>query len=166
MTSPVGEEPINAPRDKQFLVTRKDVLLPAGFAPVQLDDVLDQLVKDPAVQVVRTIEPTGLALLADAPTSVQKVIVAPMSDERAQELDQLHPQLLVEEDALQAGTRPAPVVPDLQDPGSFLPFGGATTWMIRVTGPDDAPAVGAAVYLYGAGVPARGGARATTGRSR
>ena len=31
MTSPVGEEPINAPRDKQFLVTRNDVLLPAGL---------------------------------------------------------------------------------------------------------------------------------------
>jgi subtilisin family serine protease len=48
------------------------------------------------------------------------------------------------------------VVADLQDPGSFLPFGGATTWKIRVTGPDDAPAVGATVYLYGAGVPAQG----------
>jgi subtilisin len=157
MTSPIGEAPINAPRDKQFLVTRKDVLLPADLAPLQLDDVLDQLAKDPTVQVIRTIEPTGLALLADTPTSVQKVIVTRMSDERAQELDQLHPQLLVEEDALvRPVPAPAPMVPDQQDPGSFLPFGGGTTWVIRVTGPDDAPAGGAAVYLYGAGVPAQG----------
>ena len=157
MTSPVGEAPTNAPRDKQFLVTRKDVLLPAGFAPLQLDNVLDQLANDPTVQVMRTIEPTGLALLADAPTSVQQIIVAQMSDERAQELDQLHPQLLVEEDALlRPVPAPAPVVPDLQDPGSFLPFGWTTTWKIRVAGPDDAPAAGATVYLYGAGVPAQG----------
>ena len=33
MTSPADEAPINAPRDKQFLVTRKDVLLPAGLPP-------------------------------------------------------------------------------------------------------------------------------------
>lgn len=31
MTSPAGEAPINAPRDKQFLVTRKDVLLPQAL---------------------------------------------------------------------------------------------------------------------------------------
>jgi subtilisin family serine protease len=47
-------------------------------------------------------------------------------------------------------------VADLQDPGAFLPFGGNTSWQIRVTGPDDSPVPAATVYLYGAGVPAQG----------
>jgi len=146
----------NASRDKPFLVTRRDVLLPAGLAPLQFDDVLEQLANDPTVQVERVIEPTGLALLSAAPTSLQRVVVARMSDSRAQELDQLHPQLLVEEDALvRPVPAPAPVLADLQDPGSFTPFGVTATWELKVTGPDGAPAAGATVYLYGAGVPAQ-----------
>src|SRR4051812_19803796 len=104
----------NASRDKPFLVTRRDVLLPAGLAPLQFDDVLEQLANDPTVQVERVIEPTGLALLSATPTSLQRVVVARMSDSRAQELDQLHPQLLVEEDALvRPVPAPAPVLADL-----------------------------------------------------
>lgn len=147
----------NATRDRPYLVARKDVLLPAGVTPLAFDDVLDQLAEDPAVTVERVIEPTGLALLADTPSSLQKVVVARMPDDKARELDQSHPQLLVEEDALlRPVPAPAPPLGDLQDPGNFVPFGVSTTWDLRVTGPDDAPAAGATVYLYGSGVPAQG----------
>lgn len=145
------------PRDKPFLIARQDALLTfAGVEPLDLDALLDQLVADPAVTVERVIAPEGLALLSDTPTALHRVVVARMAEEKAQELNQ-HPQVLIEEDApVRPVPAPAPVVVDLDDPGNFLPFGASTTWEIRVTGPDDTPAVGATVYLYGTGVPAQG----------
>jgi subtilisin family serine protease len=147
----------NTPREQPYLVTRQDVLLPAGFAPVNLDDVLDQLADDPAVHVERVIEPTGLALLASTPGPLQRVVVARMPGATARELGEQHPQLLVEPDALlRPLSAPAPPLPDLGDPGAFSPFGLDTSWSVRVTGPDGSPAVGAAVFLYGAGIPVQG----------
>lgn len=159
---------LSTSRDKPFLVARRDVLLPAGseFSSLNFDAFVDELDNDPEVHVERVIALTGLAVLADTPATLQRVVVARMSDDKAQELDQ-HPQLLVEEDALvrllvEEGA-PVPPVPvsapvpaDLLNPLSFLPFGGSTTWEFLVTGPDGAPAVGATMYLYGAGVPAQG----------
>jgi subtilisin family serine protease len=146
----------NTPRDKPFLVARQDALLPLGVEPLDHDALLDMLAADPTVTVERVIAPEGLALLSDTPTSLQRVVVARMADEKAEELNQ-HPQILIEEDALlRPVPAPVPVVVDLNDPGSFLPFGGSTTWGIRVTGPEDTPVVGATVYLYGGGVPAQG----------
>lgn len=147
----------DSPRERPYLITRQDVLLPAGFTPLSFDDVLDQLAEDPSVQVERVIEPSGLALLADTPLELQRVVVARMGETKAQEINDLHPQLLVEEDALlRPVPAPAPVLADLADPATFLPFGGSTSWDLHITGPDGSPAAGAAVFLYGVGVPAQG----------
>jgi subtilisin family serine protease len=65
--------------------------------------------------------------------------------------------VLIEEDGLlELAPTPAPEAANLQDPAIFIPFGGSTTWPIRVTGPDNSPVGGATVYLYGSGVPAQG----------
>lgn len=144
--------------EKHFLVARRDLLLPAGseFIPLNFDTFVDELYNDPAVQVERVIAPTGLAVLTDTPAPLQRVVVARMSDEKAQELDQ-HPQLLVEENALvQLAPASPPVPAELLDPLSSLPFGGSATWDLRVTGPDGGPAAGASVYLYGVGASAQG----------
>ena len=144
-----------APRDRTFLVSRQDALLPAGVSAIDADSLLAQLEADPAVTVERVMAPEALALLAEAPTSLQRIVVARMPDEKAREIAQ-HPQVLVEEDApLRPMPSPGPTV-EFQDPSVFIPFGGTTTWRLRVVGPDGTPAAGAAVYLYGGGVPAQG----------
>ncbi len=145
------------PREQPWLVTRQDVVLPAGFAPVDFDGVLDQLADDPDVHVERVIEPTGLALLAATPVELQRVVVARMPEAKAGELNAQHPQLLVEPDALlHPVPAPAPVLADLRDPTTFAPFGLAMTWDLLVTGPDGTPVPDAAVFLYGSGVPVQG----------
>jgi subtilisin family serine protease len=143
-------------RERPFLVARQDALVPAGVTPLDIDSLLAQLEADPVVTVERVIAPEGLALLADTPTPLQRVIVARMPEETAEELGR-HPQVLIEEDALlQVVPSPAPDLANLQDPAIFIPFGGSTTWRLRVTGPDNTPVAGATVYLYGGGVPAQG----------
>jgi subtilisin len=144
------------PRPQPYLVARQDALLPAGVDPTSVDDLLSELEADPDVQVERVIAPQSLAVAADTPGSLQRVIVARMSPERAEELNR-HPQVLIEPDAvIRPVPAPTPVLPDLADPGVFIPFGGSTHWRIRVTGPDAAPVASATVCLYGAGVPAQG----------
>jgi subtilisin family serine protease len=144
------------PRQQPYLIARQDALLPAGLLPTSVDDLLDQLESDPEVQVERVIAPQSLAVAANTPNTLQRVIVARMSDERAQELDR-HPQVLIEPDAVvRPVPAPTPVLPDLDDPGVFIPFGGSTHWRIRVSGPDGVAVASATVYLYGSGVPAQG----------
>jgi subtilisin len=141
---------------RRFLVARQDGPLPAGFSPLSADDLLQQLKQDKAVKVEKVITPQSLAVLADTPGSLQQVIVATISDDKVEELRQ-HPQVLVEEDALlqvQPVTPPSAV--GLQDPAMFIPFGGSTTWRLRVTGADGTPVAGATAFLYGSGVPAQG----------
>ena len=158
-------------RLRTFLIARQDAPLPESVAPFDVDALLNSFADDPTVVVERVIQPQGLAVLAATPPLLQQIVVAAMSDDRAQALDQ-HPQVLIEEDAL---VRPVPVapppiappttppalvpsavIPDLQDPGVFIPFGADTSWTVRVTGPDGTPVAGATVLLYGSGVPAQG----------
>jgi subtilisin family serine protease len=144
-------------RERPFLVTRKDALVPAGVAPLRLEDVLTRIEADPSIRVERILQPAGLAPMAAAPPALQRVAVAWMSDQRAAELDALHPQLLVEEDALvRPLPSPVPVTATRDDPGAVIPFGDMTTWNLRVTDPDGTPAAGAVVHIYGSGVPAQG----------
>jgi subtilisin len=144
------------PRQQPYLVARQDALLPAGVDPTSIDDLLTDLEGDPEVHVERVIAPQSLAVAANTPGALQRVIVARMSTERAEELGR-HPQVLIERDAvIRPVPAPTPVLPDLQDPGVFIPFGGSTHWRIRVSGPGGVPVASATVYLYGAGVPAQG----------
>jgi len=145
-----------ARREQPYLVARQDALLPAGVMPTSIDDLLNDLEADPEVHVERIIAPQSLAVAANTPGTLQRVIVARMSDERAEQLGQ-HPQVLIERDAvIRPVPAPSPVLPNLDDPGVFIPFGGSTHWRIRVSGPDGVPVASATVYLYGAGVPAQG----------
>ncbi|MDI6098920.1 S8 family serine peptidase [Actinoplanes sp. NEAU-A12] len=143
------------PRERHYLVARRDpVLLPAGETPLSGDALEEMLRSEDGVVVERTMGPQSLAVLLDTPASLQQVILARMSDEKAAELA-ANRQILVEEDApLQL----SPVAPPVEDinPAALNPFGAGTTWRIRVTGPDDAPVANAAVFLYGSGVPAQG----------
>jgi subtilisin len=150
---------MGASRVKPYLIARRDVVLPfsSAFKPLNFDGLVKDLTDDPAVTVEREITPSGLALLADTPDLLQRVVVARMTTEKAAAIN-LHPQVMVEEDApVRPVTAPAPPRSvGAQDPTSFLPFGGSTTWTIHVTGSDNSPIAGATVFLYGAGVPAQG----------
>jgi subtilisin family serine protease len=153
-TAPVA--PAIRPRDRHFLIAKQDAFVPAGVDPITVDALVERLAQDPEVTVERTIAPQGVDLLADAPTPLQRIVVATMSTEKARELDE-HPQVLIEEDfPVHPLPMPLPEAVEGEDPITFIPFGGETRWQLVVTGADGTPAAGAAVYLYGSGVPAQG----------
>jgi hypothetical protein len=149
--------PINVvgPRDHQYLIAKQNALLPAGVQPLNFDALRNELERDPAVTVLRTVTPSSVTTFSTAPAPLQEILVASMPEARADQLNE-HPQVLIEKDhLLDLSPGPAPALG--LSAASFLgPSGPAQSWTIRVTGPDDTPAPDIKVYLYGSGYPAAG----------
>ena len=142
-------------RNPQYLIAKQNAFLPAGVQPLDFDALLGELDRDPSVTVLRTLAPSSITTFATAPTPLQKIIVATMPAERADQLNQ-HPQVVMEPDQiLTLSPGPAPALPE--PTVSFLgPAGSAQSWTIRVTDPNDQPVPQMNVYLYGSGYPAEG----------
>jgi subtilisin family serine protease len=157
-----SENPVVGPRERTFLIARQETPIPFGVPPIDIEALLDQLGADPAVTVERVLTAEGLTASASIPSALQKIIVARMPEDRARALAG-HPQVLIEADAaihpLPATLPPVPA--DAADPAAFLPFGPPTTWRFRVLGEDDTPVAGAAVFVFGSGMPAQGRTDAT-----
>ena len=155
--APAAQQATVGRRERHYLVAKQDALLPFGLPALSLSALLDQLERDPAVTVERTLQPQSLDVFATATTPLHKIVVARMPEEKASQLQQ-HPQVLLEEDQLISPLpmpAPAPAL-GITDPSVFLPFGASSTWRLRVRGPDGTPVVGATVFLYASGVPAQG----------
>ncbi|HEX3827735.1 MAG TPA: S8 family serine peptidase [Sporichthyaceae bacterium] len=154
--SATAETTVGASRERTFLIARQEPFVNVGPPPVDLDALLAALEADPAISVERVLTARGHANGLTPPIPLQKIIVARMPEERAHALARL-PHVLIEEDAAihpMVTVWPAPA--GTTDPAAFLPFGQATTWQFAVLSDGDAPVVGAAVFLYGSGVPGQG----------
>lgn len=150
------------PRPRRYLVAaNQDELVTADMHPVDAALLLDVLDKDSQVTVERIIVPSlrlqSLLPLGLSPRPLDQVIVAEMPEETANQL-RTHPQVVIEEDELlRPVVSPSPVVPPAaEDPTLFVPFGSMNSWSIRLQGPSGEPVTGAAVYLYGSGLPVQG----------
>ncbi|GAA2009115.1 subtilisin family serine protease [Nakamurella flavida] len=141
-------------RPRQYLVARRDGLVPLGMTPLDAGTLLQVLTADPAVEVVRTLRPRLGVLAAGlgGDGGDEGIVVATMSAETAAQLAR-HPQVMIEEDELlHPVLDPLPTV----DPMQLSPFGLDSSWSITVVGPAGEPVVGAAVYVYGSGSPVQG----------
>jgi subtilisin family serine protease len=167
----VGSEP------RQYLIAKRDVpfgaLGPQAFGSIQspggyvapfsaggaidFESIVAHLDTDADITVLRTIAPQTLGLLANTPSSLQRVVVATMPPEKALQVAQL-PTVVLEEDSLLALAPVAPPrgLPDTFDPAVLLPFGTSLEFSIRVTGPRGEAIEGAAVYVYGSSMPTQG----------
>ncbi|QGQ19285.1 S8 family serine peptidase [Cellulomonas sp. JZ18] len=142
-------------RPRRYLVAQDEGIAPMGAGPLDFGWVVEQLRTDPAVDVVTELVPRDLVLQQTGASTLRTVVVAAMPPSTAAELA-THPQIVLEEDV---PVHPSPVpLPGAAatDPAAFVPFGTATEWRLQVRGADGAPVTGAAVYLYGSGVPAQG----------
>ncbi len=146
-------------RDRPYLIAQRETFLTgasfgAATAPVDFDALVAQIKADPQFTFEREIAPTGLAALALTPLPLQRVVVARMSDDKAQELAQ-RAGLLVEYDAPLEIAELAPPVPVVDegklDPLALLPFGTTATWSIHVQDTAGRPVAGASVSLSGSG---------------
>lgn len=165
-------------RTRQYLVARHDAIaqpqafggvfggMAGGYQPFAVgpgpsggdfEAVVQQLNADPDVTVVKTMQPRGFSLLANTPTSLQRVVVARMTPEKAAQVSQV-PSVLLEEDheLTLAPVQPPAGIRDLHDPTVLMPFGVSVEWSLKVVGPNGEAVRGAAVYLYGSAVPVQG----------
>lgn len=168
-------------RARQYLVSRRDAIGPqsfgaplgasiggmfGGFTPYaagpaaagsDFDAVVQQLHADPEVDVVRTMQPRTFSVMANTPTSLQRVVVAQMTPAKADQVAQV-PSVLVEEDheLTLAPVGPPAGIRDMHDPTVLMPFGVSIEWSLKIVGQGGEPVRGAAVYLYGSAVPVQG----------
>lgn len=148
-----------APRRSQFLISSQQR---PGVQPLSLDLLAQSLGQSPDIEVVRTLEPRGVVgVLSDGMAPAGTVIVARMTDEKAEVLRQsAGPQLTVEPDApLTLGApepfETAPPAFEPRNPGVIVPLAAGFTATIEVRG-NDTPLQGAEVYLFGSLWPAQG----------
>jgi subtilisin family serine protease len=143
-------------RPRRFLIARDSSIHPANVGPVDFDWIIEQLEEAPDINVVHHLEPRSFRAQNLGNSVTDRVVVATMSDEAAEELVQ-HPQVIVEEDSL---ILPQPAIMDTAlvdiDPGLLSPFGVSTSWTLKLVGDGGQPVGGATVYLYGSGVPVQG----------
>lgn len=145
----------HASRPRSFLVARDtSVVVPAGVGSVDFDWIVEQLHDDPRVQVERDLSPRTFRAQTLGTSVTDRIVVAAMPEELAEEL-RTHPQLLVEED-LPLNPHVGVLSLAAADPGVLSPFGTGGAWRVRLVDAEDRPVPGATVYLYGTGVPAQG----------
>ncbi|HEV7653818.1 MAG TPA: S8 family serine peptidase [Mycobacteriales bacterium] len=159
MSTPNPGEPVNASRDRRFLIAQNDNIALAGAQPLEFDWLVEQMRTDPAITVNAVLAPRSLTLQSAGPSVLRTVVVASMPEEKAAQLE-AHPQVVLEED-LPLGPLPAPppTAADVvagPDPGLVSPFGTSTAWQLRLTSPEGVPVPDATVYLYGRGIPTQG----------
>jgi subtilisin family serine protease len=147
-----GPPPEVVSRDDQYLIAPVAAgLLPAGVEPVNLDTLTQSFEADPAIDLVKTIEPHGMvtAMSADAP-GAQKILVAKMPEGHAERL-QGAANLIVERDIplFSQDLLPEPVPPVPRNIGTFTPFGAELKVTVVVQGADGKPIAEAKTYLFG-----------------
>jgi len=146
-------------RPRRFLVAQDTSISPASAGPVDFNWIVEQLNAAPDITVEQRLTPRNFLAQSLGTSVTDEVIVATMSEQAATDLTQ-HPQIIVEEDAL---VEPQPAFASTAtatfttDPGVLSPFGTSTSWTLQLVGSsNNAPVVGATVFLYGSGVPAQG----------
>ncbi|MDQ3610082.1 MAG: S8 family serine peptidase [Actinomycetota bacterium] len=145
-------------RSRTYLIARDERIWPAAAGPLEFGWLLEQLDDDPAVDVQRRLSPRQFSPALAGSSLVQEVMVASMPASKAAELVR-HPQVVLEEDHVvlpQPVGAPATVELLPADPATLRPFGTSAEWELHVQSFDGTPVSGAAVYLYGEGVPAQG----------
>jgi subtilisin len=139
-------------RREQYLIARRPVPRAGGAEPLDFNAVKTALERDPEINIIRMLTPSGFGPLAAGLPGQQAIIVAEMPRERAEQMSRL-PHLVVERDYPLAFGDAMATFPS--DPGVFVPHGAGHTLTVRVIGREDAPVEGANVYVLGDGWPAQ-----------
>jgi subtilisin len=142
-----------ARRRGRYVIGVRAAAGPAAPGQSSLDALAEYLGRQDNVQVVRRVKLGGAPALAGARVAGE-LLVARMSEDKAQHLRASAPGLLIEPDV---ELRCAECMPQpLAALGTLLPLRGRVTELtLRVLGEGDQPLAGASVVIDGAGLPAQ-----------
>lgn len=150
-----GDSMVNA-RTGRYLIAPKAAAALSAFAADTLEQSLTEM---PGVEVIKTLTSPGIGALADGLSVPNKVIVAAMTPDRAEILQQsaAGAQVIIERDSQLTYAAPDAIPsPELQQLGAaIMPTGFGIPVVITVMG-NNGPVAGAQVTLFGNAFPAQG----------
>jgi subtilisin family serine protease len=136
----------------QYLVGRKAA---PGVQPFD-QNVLEANFQQNGIEIVKKLSPPAVLGAFAAAAAPQEIIVARMTRDQAEVIQQSTPAgVVIEPDHPVSLALPLPVPMTMPDPG-VLPASTGFTAIVTVLGQNDTPVEGANVYLFGSVWPAQG----------